>query len=301
MQSTSFQVGLLSKLGSTFFFTVMFLCIKEASADSSIGQIVFFRSAIGLLPVMAWLHYRGELRQSLRMQPSKALFRRILYGCGSIFCISAALKFIPVTYALSISYLAPLMIVLLAWFVLKETVGALRWLALLIGVAGMAVMLMGPGADRAAGLQDAWLLGCGLAFVGAFTTASATIEIRRMTDTSSGTLIISCMAAAALLGATTCAGWTMPDARQWCLLLIGGIASGLGQLLMMQSIKSAEASALAPLEYSTLLWAVLFALVGVGEMPGSWVFAGGAMVVLSGVISITAENLRTARIAPLSG
>jgi drug/metabolite transporter (DMT)-like permease len=229
------------------------------------------------------------------MRPSRALLRRALFGCGSIYCASAALKYIPVTYALSISYLAPLMIVVLAWLVLKETVGPLRWLALLVGLAGMALMLMSPSPGRPAGLSGPWLIGFVFAFMGAFCTAAATIEIRRLAGTPPGTLIISFMLAAALLAAATAPGWTMPSAAQWWLLVLCGLSGGMGQLFMMLSIRNADASALAPFEYTTLLWAVLFALAGIGEMPGFWVFAGGAVVALSGVMAVTAEGLRMRR------
>lgn len=296
MHLGSFRTGLLSKLASTFFFTVMLFCIKQATLGSGIGQIVFFRSAIGLIPVFLWLRWRGQLGESLRIRSPKALFRRSVFGCGSVFCASASLKFIPVTYALAISYLAPLMIVLLAWFVLKETVGAVRWLALCLGLVGMVVMLMAPSHEKDAGLHGAWLIGCGLAFLGAFCSASATIEIRRLSDMPPGALVISFMASSALLASTTYGGWTMPSSAQWGLLIVCGVSGGLGQMFMMLSVRSAEASALAPLEYTTLLWAVVFALAGFGEMPGFWVLVGGCVVMMSGVMVVTGERFRPVRL-----
>ncbi|WPB58258.1 DMT family transporter [Xylophilus sp. GOD-11R] len=301
MPPASFRTGLLAKLASTFFFTVMLLAIKHATVASGIGQIVFFRSAIGLVPVLLWLGWRGQLRESLRPRSPRALLRRTLFGCGSVFGASAALQFIPVTYALSISYLAPLMIVLLAWLVLQETVGVVRWLALAMGLAGMAIMLLAPSHEKAAGLQGAWLPGCGLALLGAFCSAAATIEIRRLSDMPPGSLIVSFLLASALLAATTFAGWTMPSARQWWLLILSGLAGGLGQMFMMVSVRNAEASALAPLEYTTLLWAVGFALIGIGDVPGLWVFVGGAVVMVSGLMVITGERWRLPRLAVGSG
>ncbi len=291
MKNRGFHSGLLFKLASTFFYTIMLYCIKISSAHGSMGQILFFRSAIGLIPVFIWLYWSKQLAESLSVRSPSLILKRTLFGCGAMFFASAALKYLPVTYALSISYLAPLMIVILAAWILKESVSWLRWCAVVIGFFGVAIMLTAAFHEKDATL--AWtvmLFGGGLAFLGALSNACATIEIRRLKEIPSGTLILSFMFSSALIMLFSVFSWTVLPVWQWMILGVCGVSAGLAQIFMMMSIQSADASVLAPFEYTTLLWSLLFSVAGFGPLPNAWTLFGGAIVVVAGLMAASAGS-----------
>src|SRR3954451_9359946 len=156
--------------------------IKHVSADYPTGEIVFFRSAFAIVPLIAWLAWRGDLVNSVRTSNVGGhLSRGIISSCG-MFAGFVALAYLPLSDAVAIGYASPLIVVVLAALILKETVRAYRWSAVVVGFIGVLIMLLphlnaGAVAD---GLSGGPAVGALFALIGAFCSAGATIQIRRL-------------------------------------------------------------------------------------------------------------------------
>ena len=108
---------------------------------------------------------------------------------------------------------------------------------------------------------------------------------------------LTSMAVAAL---TAVGGWPMPTGSQWGFIVLIGVLGVLGQLLMTWSYRYAEASMIAPLDYTNLLFAVLYGYFFFGESPHVSMWIGAPLVIAAGLIILWREyRLSRARAAPV--
>jgi drug/metabolite transporter (DMT)-like permease len=145
----------------------------------------------------------------------------------------------------------------------------------------------------AASALDGPALGAMFALAGAICSAGATIEVRRLTETeTTGAIVFYFMMLTSLLGLATIAlGWAMPrDGLDWSLLILIGVLGGIGQILMTQSYRYADASLIAPFEYLQMIWAVALGWFVFGEFPLPVVMAGAGIVVAAGLFVIWREQ-----------
>lgn len=284
-------LGISLKVLSALAFTIMSAGIKRVGSDYPTGEIVFFRSAFAILPLVVWLSLRGDLIRAVRTSDLKGHILRGIVGSCGMFAGFVALSYLPLSDAVVIGYASPLITVVLAALFLGETVRAYRWSAVGIGFLGVLVM-MSPhlGAVRADG--SGWLVGAGFGLLGACCAAGATIQVRRMTATeSTGAIVFYFTLLTTALGlATIVLGWKMPNATDAALLVAVGILGGIGQILMTQSFRYADASLIAPFDYTTMVWAFLIGWFVFGQLPGPAVLAGGAIVAAAGVFVIWREH-----------
>ena len=115
--------------------------IHEASAHAALGQMIFWRSALALPPIVAYLALRGQLGLSIRTKrPGKHLIRGIL-GCIVMALNFTALAYLSVGVATALSYLTPILSMFAAMLLLKERTSLLVVLGVLFGFAGVVIML----------------------------------------------------------------------------------------------------------------------------------------------------------------
>lgn len=285
--------GVGFKLLSAFLFTVMAALIRAVGTDAPTGQIVFARSFFALAPLMTWLWWRGGVRSALATTRPFGHLVRGMIGVSSMFCMFAGLARLPLPDATALGYASPLITVVFAALFLKERIRWHRWSAVAVGLCGVIVILwpqLTSGALAAAvtGSPDATETAVGVAFALGATvmTAGAMIQIRRLTETEgTGAIVFYFTTWSALIGLATwpLTGWVMPDARLATLLVAIGVIGGVAQIFLTESYRHADASLIAPFEYSTILWALGLGLLVFGETPSLWTLAGGAIVIGSGV------------------
>jgi drug/metabolite transporter (DMT)-like permease len=97
---------------------------------------------------------------------------------------------------------------------------------------------------------------------------------------------------------TAVAGWPMPTPKQWLFIVLASLFGAIGQLLMTLSYRYAEASTIAPLDYTSLLAAITFGYLFFGETPEVSVWIGAPLVVAAGLIILWREYRRSVAIAP---
>ncbi|MFY2822478.1 DMT family transporter [Ruegeria sp. MALMAid1280] len=119
--------GIALRIGATFFFTLMVVFVKLLADAVPLGQVVFFRSAVALIPLVLFLMWTRNFPASLRTRRPFAHILRCLLGCMALFASFASLKYLPLAHASTIGYLTPVLAVVLARFLLGEHVTGMRW------------------------------------------------------------------------------------------------------------------------------------------------------------------------------
>jgi drug/metabolite transporter (DMT)-like permease len=256
--------------------------------------MVFFRSAFAILPVVVIYAIRGELATAVRTsRPLGQLGRGLLSVCG-MFTNFSSLTRLPLADATAISFASPLITVALAAVVLKERVRIYRWSAVLVGFAGVIVMLV-PHFDVGAyaGASGAVAaVGSMFAITSAFCNAGTVIQTRRLTQTETTSSIVFYFSlVCAIAGALTLPfAWHSPTTRELVALIALGILGGLAHILLTESYRYAAASVVAPFDYSSMLWALLLGYWLFGELPDTLVYIGATIVAAAGLFVIWRER-----------
>ena len=134
--------GIGLKLVSALLFALMSALVRQLGDVAPIGQMVFFRSAFAIPPVLAIYAFRGELMSAVRTsRPFGQLGRGTMSVCG-MFSNFAALTRLPLADVTAITFASPLITVVLAAVILKEHVRIYRWTAVAVGFVGVIVMLV---------------------------------------------------------------------------------------------------------------------------------------------------------------
>lgn len=287
-------LGITLKVLSALAFTLMSAGIKVLGDRYPTGELVFFRSAFALVPLLVWLGWQGDLLAAIRTSNLPGhLLRGIISSCG-MFSGFVALSYLPLSDAIAIGYASPLLVVVLAALMLKETVRAYRWTAVFIGLIGVIVMLS-PHLDPRAlahALDGGPAVGALFALFGACCSAGATIQVRRLTAAErTGAIVFYFSLMTTLLGlSTVLLGWRTPDAPELALLVTIGILGGIGQILLTESYRHGDASLIAPFEYTTMIWAVLIGWFAFGQVPQAAIVGGGALVASAGMFVVWRER-----------
>jgi drug/metabolite transporter (DMT)-like permease len=286
-------LGVFLKLSSVVLLSCLAACVKYLGQGVPTGQIIFVRGVISMavLAVIAW-HFHGF--QILRTDRLRSHAVRSLAGTASMFCWFTALTMIPLADFTAISFTAPLFLTLLAMLLLGERIHVYRWTALAIGFVGV-VITIGPHLTLGGNS-----LGVLVAFGAAVFSAAAITTLRSMSGAggehplaitfyfSLTTVICSAL--------TAVGGWPMPTSEQWLFISISALFGVFGQLLMTMSYRYAEASTLAPLDYTNLLLAVALGLVFFDEVPHWSMWIGAPLVIAAGLIILWREYRRYAAV-----
>jgi drug/metabolite transporter (DMT)-like permease len=287
-------LGISLKILSALVFTLMSAGLKLISADYPTGELVFFRSAFAIVPLIAWLSWQGDLINSVRTDNIAGHFLRGIIGSCGMFSGFFALSYLPLHDSIAIGYASPLIVVVLAAFILKETVRAYRWTAVLIGFVGVLIMLS-PHLNLsllANNLDGGPTVGALFALFGACCSAGATIQVRRLTENEkTGAIVLYFSILTSFVGlATIVLGWRLPSLGDFGLLVLIGILGGTGQILVTQCYRHADTSIVAPFEYTTMIWALLIGWFVFGDLPTSTIAVGGVIVAAAGLFVLWRER-----------
>ena len=284
--------AILIKLVSVLLFAVMSVLVRWLGDRVPLGQMVFFRSAFAILPVLLFYGWRGELMAAVRTDRPFGHAGRGLISVASMFLNFAALARLPLADANALSFAAPLITVALAALILKERVRVYRWTAVGVGFAGVLVMLW-PYLDIGhITASSAATIGALCALTAAFTNAGSVIQTRRLTASETTASIVFYFSLICMLfGACTLPfGWVSPTYPELAALIGIGVIGGVSHIFLTESYRYASASVVAPFDYAAMLWAFLFGYAFFGEIPTVYVFAGSAIVTASGLFVIWRER-----------
>lgn len=285
--------GILLRIGATFFFTIMVMFVKFMTGEVPLGQIIFFRSAVALIPLVLFLMWTKEFPKGLYTKRPFLHIVRCTLGCAAMFASFASLAYLPLAHASVYGYLAPLMAVILAALLLNEKITTIRWVSVLLGFIGMLVLAIPQ--LTAEELDRSYLTGVILALLMAAFTAGAKIQIRSLARTENAGAIafyfaLSC-AVVGLLTATN--GWITPTTIQLTYLIGAGLSGGVAHIMMTLALQQAEVSKLAPFEYLTLVFAVI-ADAAIFNIVPSLNFYGATAIILAAIWLMTFKDKKQA-------
>ena len=287
--------GIGFKLISALLFAAMSALVRQLGDVAPVGQMVFFRSAFAILPVVVIYALRGELMSAVRTGRPFGQLGRGLLSVGGMFTNFSALTRLPLADATAISFASPLITVALAAIILKERVRIYRWSAVLVGFAGVIVMLIphfDVGHYAVAGAATVAAVGSVLALISAFCNAGTVIQTRRLTQSETTSSIVFYFSlVCAIAGALTLPfAWHSPSGAELTKLIALGILGGIAHIFLTESYRHAAASVVAPFDYSSMLWALLLGYWLFGELPDVLVYLGGAIVAGAGLFVIWRER-----------
>ncbi len=256
-------------------------------------QVVWGYVGASLICLLAVTLARGESPVSLARtrRPWLQLARGASLTC-SLSALFVSLRYLPLAVATTVSFTAPLIIVALSGPILGERVGVGRWVAVLVAMVG-AAMVVRPGSDV---FHWASLL----TLLGAFFFALFNIATRVLggLDRTLTTVLYTFIVSTALVSLAMPFVWVTPTALQWLLFAASGLLGFAAHFSIARSLALADVSAVAPLHYVRLLWAIGIGLVVFAHVPDAWTLAGGTLIVASGLY-VVGVGSRTAAYRPM--
>lgn len=282
--------GIALKLSSVFLFTIMAALVKASADAVPPGQAVFFRSLFAMPIIVAWLALRGDLRTGLKVRDPLGHVWRGVIGVSAMGFGFAALGLLPLPEVTALGYASPMLTVLFAAALLGERLRLFRMSAVILGLVGVAVV-MWPRLTLDS-LEGAATLGVTFVLASAALRALAQIHIRRLVATEQTSAIVFYFSLTSTVLALFSApfGWTVPGAWVALMLVGAGLIGGVAQILLTSAYRTTEAAVLAPFDYASILFAILFGLAFFDEVPGPNVIVGSVIVMAAGVIIVWRER-----------
>lgn len=286
------------RLGATFMCVAMFMAacvdvaVKALAGSYGTPQIVMLRVVLSIPLVLVFCYLQGGIRSLLRPHWGWQCYRGLL-AAGANFGFFFSLSQLPLLTAVLLAYVAPALIVLLARPVLGEHIGATRWLGVGVAVSGVLLML-GPGAPRID--PDAPLTGPALGALAVLASALCwallSLSNRQLaTRESPAVMLFYTLPISGLLAALLAVNdWVPPAPRDWLWFLLAGCCGGAIHFSVVAAYRHAPAGAIAPLEYTNLVWAALAAYTLFGEVPNVSAVAGGGAIIAGGYIALRARS-----------
>ena len=270
-------------VAATVVFAASSAISKWLVQSYPVGEVLFSRTVVAFLacatfiiPRTGWSVFRTRrLRHHVLRSASQA--------CSQMFLL-IAFSLMPLAGAIAINFSAPLFTTLASALLLKETVGAARWTALLVGFSGVLIVT-NPTAQT-------FQIGALFALGNAVLYGSVTVGVRRMTETESAeTLTLYQLSLLSALFALVLPWqWVAPAALDTALIVLNGTSNAVGQFWWTRALHLAPASAVAPFYYLSLVWASILGFLVWGEVPTIGVVIGSIIVVASGIFLLLRET-----------
>ena len=297
--------GISYKIVSVMIFVAMASLIKAASGDVPPGQAVFFRSFFALPIIIGWLAMRHELRNGWKTVNPLGHVWRGLVGTSAMGLGFAGLGLLPLPEVTAIGYAAPLLVVIFAAMFLNEEVRAFRLSAVALGLFGVLIVLS-PRMSVGTQTDHAQTLGAVLVLMGAVCAALAQVFVRKLVFTEDTAAIVFWFSVTAtILSLLTLPwGWAWPTPAAWLMLVMAGLLGGLGQIFLTSSYRYADASLVAPFDYTSMILALMVGYFVFDEVPTLTMMAGATIVIAAGVMIILRERhlgLKRARQRKVTG
>ena len=290
-------LGFSAMLMSLALFTLMDASVKWLGGYYPTTQIMFFRCAVALVPVIVIIYLRGG-PGVLRTRHKKLHLLRSVLGIGAMAFAFYAFSLMPLASAISILHTAPLFMTALSVLLLRESVGMRRWSAIAFGFTGM-LLVVRPGPDMLAS-GSLYMLAAAFGsthrrmrmLAAAFLIGCTTIIIRhlgRIDDPVCITFYFTVTGLVTSLVGVAVQGWQAPPPNDLVLLCLVGLFGGMAQYLMTLSYRYLAIGILAPLKYLTIVFGGIIAYLVWGEIPDLQSAAGIGIIVASGLYTLHRE------------
>ena len=277
--------GVLAMLLAVALLSLMDAGLKTLAPHYPSLQVAALRGLVALPLVCAYVAWRRAGPSLLRVRWPLHLLRGAL-SISMLGLFAFALRHLPLTEAYTIFFVAPLMITALSGPFLGERVGALRWAMIALGFVGVLVVLRptGAGVFSLAGLAV-------LAAAGGYAVSAITVRLLGRTDSPES--MVFWMTAMLSMGAGALAAQHWVAVRPEHGWVLAGIAvTGFGgQLAITEAFRRAEASLIAPLEYTALAWGAGLDFWLWHTLPDAVTLVGASIIIVSGLVLLRGEKV----------
>lgn len=283
VDSLSIRKGILLCFAAYATFSIQDAAMKWMVADFTVAELLFWRSLASILVCFA-ISGKTIVKQTLQSPVLWPLvWRSFVAAMAWVFYYLSA-KELSLAQMTTIYYSAPVIVVILAVVLLNEKPTKMQWSSVLIGFIGVMIASNPDATDQ--------IYSVFYALFSALLWAYTYILLRKL----SGKATIFVQMFAANLVTMTITGATLPwtftefDSISIGMMVFTGVIGALGQYCLFSSFEHAEATVLAPIEYTGLIWAFLFSYFIWGNQPGTLLIFGAVLISLSGLLSVLANN-----------
>jgi drug/metabolite transporter (DMT)-like permease len=258
-------------------FSILNGLVKSLAEVFAVNQIVFFRNSIALITLLLMAQGLGGLA-ALRVRNRTGLALQALQFTAVLLFIFVAYRHMPLADATAISFLQPVLVVLLSAPLLGEKVTRLGWIALALGLGGVLPMIKPTGGGSSFGVA--------MSIIGTVFSALSLLQQRSLsrTETSLAIAFWTLAGSALLVLPSLPFSWIWPTPWQWALLIGNGLASGACQYLTTRALFHAPVATIAPLSYTKMIWALIVGFIWFGDVPTVIVLCGSAIVIAASAL-----------------
>ncbi|OHV85033.1 DMT family transporter [Rhizobium sp. LCM 4573] len=256
---------------------------KWLVSSYGLGQVVLLRSIAALLILvpMVWMAGASSL---INVERPGMQFARVVFSTAEVFCFYYAVMYLPLADVMTYWLAAPIYVAAVSPFLLGEQVGWRRWTAIAIGFIGVIIALEPSSAM--------FTMPAVISIIGSAAFAFMLITGRFLRGTPDSTLVFFQVVGAGLAGLAFVPFDWAPIASSRDLLLLGllGIVAMSAHMLVNRALKMSDAATVAPLQYTLLLWAVIFGWLFFGDLPRLGMMIGAALIIASGLFIFVREQ-----------
>ena len=266
---------------------------KYLSVDLPVLQIVWARYFFTVVITLSFIIIFFRKQLVWTSKPKLQLFRGLILLCANMLFFYA-ISIISLTKALTLAFVAPLIVTALSPFILGEIVGYRRWLAVIIGFIGSLIVIR-PGLIEF-NLATLAALGTGF-FYGIYFIITRKLHTA---DSPLLTLLITGVVGAIILSAYMPFSWIEPNPNQWLFMFCIGLCASVGHFFLILSLKYADASKLAPFSYFEIVTNVIIGYYFFSDFPDLWTWVGLLIIINSGIYISIRERSRVVNV-PYTG
>lgn len=266
-----------------FMFALNDAMGKWLLSSYGLGQVILIRSLAALL-VLVPLLWKGGIQPLLTAEKPLLQLTRVVLSTLEIFCFYFAVVYLPLADVMTYWLAAPIYVAAASPFLLGEKVGWRRWSAIAAGFVGVIITLEPSRAM--------FTLPALISIIGSAAFAFMLLSGRTLRATPDKTLVFFQTGAAAIGGLVLVPfDWApIASATDLGLLALLGLVAMAAHMLVNRALKISDAATVAPLQYTLLLWAVVFGWMFFGDMPRLSMMLGAGLIVASGLFIFFRER-----------
>ena len=264
---------------SVMILSGMDAAMKIVSGSYPIGEVVTLRYAAGTLFALMAFAAAGERR------PGWPALRRNMIRAGVMVCTAAtffmAVARLPLAEAVALTFLAPLLLSVLGWMLLKEPIARRTGFGIALGLVGVG---SAQEVDTGRGFDP---VGIGSAVSCAFFYALSNVLMRKQGGVDSVYTVVALTNVFGLIitAPILLAGWNAPLGGHVAVFVVAGLLATMGHMCQAWAYARAQAGRLGFIEYSAFIWAALLGLLIFGEVPSARTLAGASLVIVACLLS----------------
>jgi drug/metabolite transporter (DMT)-like permease len=276
-------MGIALMIGGTQCFLILDVLAKHLSASIPVLEVVWGRYIFHLGFIVILMRPKSIPGLFATKRPLLQLFRSVLLLSATL-AFFTALKFMPLAEATALGFTWPLMVTALSVVLLKEHVGMLRWLAIVVGFLGAGIIIR-PGIEIIA-----WSALMPLVMAASYSLYQILTRMVGSDDSPMTSLFFNAVFGAVVMSAVLPFIWEPIVGWTWLEMAVMGAVGGFGHFLVIKALQLSPASVLAPFAYLQLVVSFLYSWVIFGDVPDPYMIFGAAVIAGAGLFVIYRER-----------